>query len=257
MGTCTAHRRRSKDDTSAALSRNRRDRARAGRPVHEERRDAGFSLVELMVATAVMAIVMAATVTGLMEGQRGIATVVARETDVNQAEVYLAQLTSVVRQADSVAVYGPTGPGSTSPYTQLWVYNASPPVSWPYNCSVWVYDTSTSPSSLEVFTVANSSADPVELSAPTLGQISATMSARGQLPGVRPSSYSGVFSVFSGYPGLVDVSADVQYSTSSQLSSRQDATSPVALELETDNANVSSGSGVPVVSAGVPGTNCY
>jgi type II secretory pathway pseudopilin PulG len=218
--------------------------------VHGREESAGFTMVELMVATAVMMIFMSAAVFGVLEAQRGINTVAAREADANQAQALVDQMMAQVRAASGAAVYG-----CNSQCTQLWLYNANPPPTWPYSCTVWVYNASTTPAQLEAF--ATNSTVTVGTT-PTLSQISAAASVRDQLSGVAaPSGFSGIFQTFGGYPGLVDVDLTVQYATSAGQSSSQEASKPSQIETEADDVNISSSSGLPALSATNPGSTCY
>lgn len=212
---------------------------------------AGFTLVELMVATALLMIVMAAAVTGIVEAQRGINTVSAREADANRAQALVNQVSRQVAAASGAAVSGCSGQ-----CTELWLYDETPPMDWPYKCTVWVFDGSSSPGQLDVF--ATNASVVVAAATPTLTQISAAASMRAQLKGVSaPSGSSGIFQVFSGYPGLVDINFLVQYYTSSGQSDTQGASAPSQVETEADDVNVSSSSGLAPLSPSNPSTNCY
>jgi type II secretory pathway pseudopilin PulG len=217
----------------------------------------GFTLVELMVATAVFMLFTAVAVLGISEAQRGVNTFVARETDTNEAQATVNLAMELVRQAQSAAVYGCTSGTSSEQCAQLWLYNPTPPSNWPYACTVWAYNGTASPPELDMF--GFSTADlPVQLSTPTVAQLATVATARSQLPGVEPlAGLSEPFRTFSGYPGLVDLSLEAQYSTVAAASSTQQASSPVELETEADDVNISAASGLPSLSATSPSTQCY
>jgi type II secretory pathway pseudopilin PulG len=210
----------------------------------------GFSLVEMMIATAVFMIFMATAFTAVVEAQRGINTVVARNNDEDQVQSYLNSLTSQVRQATAIATYGGTGP-----YSQLWIYNSNPPTTWPYKCTIWVYNSSTSPTEVEAF-VSNGT---VTVSSPTPTTIAAVsgVATTVQLSGVSPVSSTGPFQTYSGYPGLVDVDLQVQSSTRASQSSLQQRSAASQLEVEADDVNISSSSWPAALSSSYPSSSCY
>lgn len=215
----------------------------------------GFSLIELMIAMAILMVVMAVAMTGVVESQRGINTVVARETDATQAQSLVDAFTAQVRSASSAAVYDCSG----LQCNQVWLYNSSPPTSWPYSCTVWAYNTSAAPPELEAYV----SSATVNLSAPTIASISAAMVPRLQLLGATPVS-GGMFQIFTNYPGLVDVHLQVQYQSSALQSSVQGASSPSQLEAEGDSVNVwhystytPGTAGLPNLVPSVPASSCY
>jgi Tfp pilus assembly protein PilW len=211
----------------------------------------GFSLVEMMIATAVFMIFMGTVFTAVVEAQRGINTVVARNNDDNDVQSYLNSLTYQVRQATAIATYGDNGP-----YTQLWIYNSSPPTTWPYKCTVWAYNSSTSPTELEAF-VSNSS---LAVNSPTPSSIAAAsgVGVAVLLSGVSAaSSTTGLFQTFTGYPGLVDVDLQVQSNTNASQSSVQQRSAASQLEVDADNVNISNSSWPPTLSSSYPSSTCY
>ena len=149
----------------------------------------------MMIATAVFMIFMATAFTAVVEAQRGINTVVARNNDEDQVQSYLNSLTSQVRQATAIATYGGTGP-----YSQLWIYNSNPPTTWPYKCTIWVYNSSTSPTEVEAF-VSNGT---VSVSSPTPTTIAAVsgVATTVQLSGVSPVSSTRRSRRIAATPGL-------------------------------------------------------
>lgn len=220
------------------------DVARRGAPSVSLCADQGFTIIELMIATAIMMVFMAAALTGVIEGQRGVNTVVARATDASADQSYLSDLRAQVQSAAGLAEYGGTGP-----YTELWIYNSNPPSNWPYSCTVWVYNAGT----LEAF-VASS----LTISSPSPSAIGAQATGvRAQLNGISPTTGSGIFSFFSGYPGLVDVNLMVQYSSSGQQSDVQMASSPLQFEVEADDVNISTSQGLQALSTSNPSRTCY
>jgi prepilin-type N-terminal cleavage/methylation domain-containing protein len=223
-----------------------RTKARTARRSHGSD---GFSLVEMMIATAVFVIFMGTAFTAVVEAQRGINTIVARNNDVNYVQSYLNNLTYQVRQATAIATYGGSGP-----YTQLWIYNSSPPTSWPYKCTIWVYNSSASPTELEAF-VSNGTVGVSSPTPPTIAAVSG-VGVDVQLSGVSPVSSSGLFQIYSSYPGLVDVDLQVQNSTSGSQSSRQEGSTASQLEVEADDVNIST-TWPPTLSPTYPSSTCY
>lgn len=224
----------------------RRVRPQAQTLPRTTRHEEGFSLIELMVATVVMLIVMAAAVTGVFEAQRGMNTIVDRSTSINEAQPFLDAIGEQVRQADAIAEYGGAGP-----YSQLWLYRASPSSAWNYKCTVWLYDgTSTA---LEAY-VSNSS---VQLASPTRAQIAAAMTFQAQLPNVSPSTGSGPFQYFSAFPGLVGIDVMVAYPGGGSGGDVQAASPPSRVEVEADNVGISSGTGLAPLGSSNPSSSCY
>lgn len=224
-------------------------------PAKRRLRRGGFSLIELMIAMAILMVVMAVAMTGVVESQRGINTVVARETDATQAQSLVDAFTAQVRSASSAAVYDCSG----LQCNQVWLYNSSPPTSWPYSCTVWAYNTSAAPPELEAYVSSAS----VNLSTPTIASIASAMVPRLQLLGATPVG-GGMFQIFTNYPGLVDVHLQVQYQSSALQSSVQGASSPSQLEAEGDSVNVwhystytPGTAGLPNLVPSVPASSCY
>lgn len=215
----------------------------------------GFSLIELMIAMAILMVVMAVAMAGVVQSQRGINTVVARETDATQAQSLVNAFSAQVRSASSAAVYDCSGLDCN----QVWLYNSNPPVSWPYSCTVWAYNSSATPPELEAYVSSGS----VGISTPTISTITSVMAPRLQLLGATPVS-TKMFQIFLNYPGLVDVDLKVQYLTSSTQNGVQEASTPSQLEAEADSVNVwhyatyTEGTpGLPSVVASVPASSCY
>ena len=74
------------------------------------------------------------------------------------------------------------------------------------------------------------------------------------------SGSGGLFQDFAGYPGLVDISLQLRYSTNANQSSVQQGTAtPVMVEVEADDANVfNPASGLTSFSTTSPyPTSCY
>jgi len=224
----------------------RRLKAEAKRAASE-----GFTLVELMVAMAVMMIFMTAAIAGVIEAQRGMNTVVARTSNMNDALPFLDAIAEQVKDATAVAEYGGAGP-----YSELWLYDQDPPSSWGYNCTVWVY--SSTGSDLLAYVANVTSASPVEVASPTPAGITAAgMTVRAQLDNLGAVSGTGIFQYFAGYPGLVDISAELQYPNGGAQSDVQEASTPAQLEVEVDNAATSSPSGLAPLSSTNPDQYCY
>ena len=193
---------------------------RAGVAVSQRRGSGGFSLIELMIAMAILMVVMAVAMAGVVESQRGINTVVARETDATQAQSLVDAFTAQVRSASSAAVYDCSG----LQCNQVWLYNSNPPTSWPYSCTVWAYNSSATPPELAAYV----SSATVDLIKPTIALIASAMVPRLQLLGATPVS-GAMFQIFTNYPGLVDVHLQVQYQTSTAQNGVQGASSPSQL----------------------------
>ena len=243
--------------------------ARPGTPVPgakgPQQPQGGFSLIELMIAVALLAIMMAAAFTAVIEAERSANTVAARTTDAATAEPVVNSLARQVRAAQQAALNGATtesNPPNTTTYTELWL--ASTPTSaWPYTCTIWVYEQTNN--ELEAF--ATSSPLTLTQTQATPAALQANSSAYGlqvaaQLQGVSPmsSGSGGLFQDFAGYPGLVDISLQLRYSTNANQSSVQAGTAtPVMVEVEADDANVlNPASGLTSFSTTSPyPTSCY
>ena len=229
----------------------------------------GFSLIELMIAVALLAIMMAAAFTAVIEAERSANTVAARTTDAATAEPVVNSLARQIRAAQQAALNDATGtnPYTRNPeYTELWLASDSTS-DWPYKCTIWAYVDSTH--ELEAFATATTSQYwPVPLAQTTTpadlvgyAQNSTDgLRVAAQLQGVSPlpSVSGGLFQDFGTYPGLVDIGLQLRYSTKSNQSSIQEATAtPVMVEVEADDANPNSGpQNVSTTSPYYP-TNCY
>lgn len=102
------------------MSTERRSRI----PANRRLRRGGFSLIELMIAMAILMVVMAMAMAALAESQRGINTVVGREADATQAQFLVDAFTAQVRSASSAAVYDCSG----LQCNQVWLYDSKPAV---------------------------------------------------------------------------------------------------------------------------------
>ena len=222
--------------------------------------ETGFSLIELMIAVALLAIMMAAAFTAVFEAERSANTVAARTTDAATAEPVVNSLARQVRAAQQAALNDATT--GSNPYTELWLASESTSA-WPYTCTIWAYEQSTH--ELEAFATSSSVAltqtTPSDLSLDASNGIDGLRVA-AQLQGVSPmsSGSGGLFQDFAGYPGLVDISLQLRYSTNANQSSVQQGTAtPVMVEVEADDANVfNPASGLTSFSTTSPyPTSCY
>ncbi len=218
--------------------------------------EGGFTLIEVMVAILLTTLIMGVAVTGVVEAQRGINTVVARATDANQVESVVSSLAEQVRQASGAAVYGCSSSATGEGCQQLWLYNPNPAPYWPYECTVWVYNAQTTPAELEAFATTGA----LGQTNPSISQIATAngVGVRVKVLGVAPASgLSDVFQVFTGYPGLVDINLSLQYATDAGQSSVQQASTPFELETEADDVNISDSSSLPALSSTNPSGSCY
>lgn len=227
-----------------------------------QRPERGFTLIELMIAVALLAIMMAAAFTAVIEAERSANTVAARTTDAATAEPVVNSLARQVRAAQQAALNDVTT--GNNPYTELWLASA-PTSNWPYTCTIWSYQQSTH--QLEAYAspspVTITQTSPADL-ALDAGNGTDGLRVAAQLQGVSPmsSGSGGLFQDFAGYPGLVDISLQLRYSTSTNQSSIQEGTAtPVMVEMEADDANVfSPTSGLTSFSATspyYPSPSCY
>lgn len=236
--------------------------ARRARDKVVQRGERGFTLIELMIAVALLTVMMAAAFTAVFEVERSANTVVARTTDAASAEPVVNSLARQVRAAEQAALSDATA--GSDPYTELWLASASTS-DWPYTCTVWAYEQSTH----ELDAFATSSSLAITQTSPGDLALDASDGTDGlhvaaQLQGVSPmaSGSGGLFQDFAGYPGLVDISLQLRYSTTaSQSSTQQGTATPVMVEVEADDANVlSPPSGLApfsTISPYYPSSSCY
>ena len=222
----------------------------------------GFTLIELMIAVALLAIMMAAAFTAVIEAERSANTVAARTTDAATAEPVVNSLARQVRAAQQAALNDATT--GSNPYTELWLASDSTS-GWPYTCTIWAYEQSTH--ELEAFATSSSLALTQTQATPSALQANSSiygLHVAAQLQGVSPmsSGSGGLFQDFASYPGLVDISLQLRYSTSANQSGvQQGSATPVMIELEADDANVFSPStGLTSFSTAnpyYPSSSCY
>ncbi len=195
-------------------------------------RDQGFSLIEMMVATAISLVVLGTVMTAVVEGERSINTIAARTADSNAAQPYMNQMALDTRGATEVSVLCPTGSGSgwssctnsgsgEVTGSMLLTYHVGASVSYSgYTCEAWFFNGS----DLEYSSWAGGTGDGTTLPTPS--------NATVELTGVQ----SGSFGYFQAYTGLVDISVSVLNVGTATGSESQQASSPSALETEVDNA---------------------
>ena len=213
------------------------------RPAKTKPSEQGFTLVEMSIAAALALVIMAIAMVGVVEAQRGINTVVARNTDANAAQSTLAAIGAAI---------GTGGTNSTvavdSTGTQLWVYdpngvptgNPNKPLS---ACVVWEYTNGT-------------------LSRTTGGAGTVLPAGAVEVQGVGEWNGSVLFQPVSGttvsgtnYPGLLDIDLTVQNSTKSSANGVQSASQ--ASRLETQVLDPVSAIQSASATTQVPNPNCY
>jgi prepilin-type N-terminal cleavage/methylation domain-containing protein len=198
----------------------------------KDQRDRGFSLIEMMVATAISLVVLAIVMTAVVEGERSINTIAARTADSNAAQPYMNQMALDTRGATEVSVLCPTGSGAgwssctnsgtgAVAGTMLLTYHVGSSVSYSgYTCEAWYFNGP----DLEYSSWGGGTGDGTTIPTPS----TATM----ELTGVK----SGSFRYFPSYTGLVDISMSVLNAGGASGTESQQASSPSALETEVDNA---------------------
>jgi prepilin-type N-terminal cleavage/methylation domain-containing protein len=214
-------------------------------------RERGFTVVELVVASAILLVVLTVVFTAVVEGQRSVSTIQARSMDADVAQSYIDEMALSVRGATKVSVlcpqsattWGtcPTSPNGEVTGQMLVTYHVGPSVGYSGPPSV---NYGAQPCTAWFFT----SSHQLERSA-----WSSQTSSGGTLPTPSPASIelsgvtSGSFSYFPSYTGLVDISRSVLEAGSAQASSSQQASNPATLEAEVDN---------PYSVQDVPPTSC-
>ncbi len=206
--------------------------AREVRHREKDHGDQGFSLIEMMVATAISLVVLSIVLVAVIEGQRSINTIAARTADSDAAQPYMDQMALDTRGATEVSVLCPTtsgtgwssctnsGTGETSG-SMLLTYHVGASVSYSgYTCEAWFMNGS----DLEYSSWAGGTGDGTTLPTPSNPTV--------ELTGVQ----SGSFGYFQSYTGLVDISISVLSAGSASESGSQQASSPSALETQVDNA---------------------
>jgi prepilin-type N-terminal cleavage/methylation domain-containing protein len=194
--------------------------------------DQGFSLIEMMVATAISLVVLSIVLVAVIEGQRSINTIASRTADSNAAQPYMDQMALDTRGATEVSVLCPTtsgtgwssctnsGTGETSG-SMLLTYHVGSSVSYSgYTCEAWFINGS----DLEYTSWAGGTGDGTTLPTPSNPTV--------ELTGLQ----SGSFGYFQSYTGLVDISISVLSAGSASGSGSQQESSPSALETQVDNA---------------------
>jgi prepilin-type N-terminal cleavage/methylation domain-containing protein len=194
----------------------------------------GFTLVEMMVASAVLLVVMAVVFAAVTEGQRSVSTIEARNADVNAAQAFIDEMALSVRGATKVSVLCLTGgawggcpalPNGETQGEMLLTYHVGPSGDYVnYNkalCTAWFFNSS-------------HQLDYSSWSTPTSsgGSLPTPSPASVELSGLQAGSF---FSYFSAYPGLVDISLSVLEAGTANASSLQQASSPSMLEEQVDN----------------------
>ncbi len=198
--------------------------------------DRGFTLVEMMVASALALIVMSVAFAGIVESQRTINTTMARNSDDNAAQSIVDRIELAVRSATSVGVMCWSGSAwsqcssapatwQSTPSTELWIYSSSGATA----CTAWILTGSASGYYLEFATGAHSAT-----STPTI-----------ELYGVT----AGSFTYFSSFSGLIDINLEVRHAGSSSANGYEEQSAPSQIEAEADDPNMSG-----AVTSGYPGT---
>jgi prepilin-type N-terminal cleavage/methylation domain-containing protein len=195
--------------------------------VRPRRDDQGFTLVELMIASALALVIMSVAFGAVIESQRTINTAMARNSDENAAQALVNRIELGVRAATSVGVMCWSG--------SAWASCSSAPAIWqsPPSTELWIYDsTATTPCTAWILT-GSTSGYYLELATGTTHSTMSTPSV--ELSGIT----AGSFSYFTNFPGLVDVNLAVQHATSGLADGYQQQSSASQLEAEVDDPNMS------------------
>ena len=195
--------------------------------------DQGFSLIEMMVATAISLVVLGTVMTAVVEGERSINTIAARTADSNAAQPYMNQMALDTRGATEVSVLCPTGSGSG------WSSCTNSGSGEVTGSMLLTYHVGTSAALQRLYlrsVVLQWFGPRVQQLGRRDGRRDDAADAEQRHRRVATGVQSGRFRYFQAYTGLVDISVSVLNAGTATGSESQQASSPSALETEVDNA---------------------